>query len=109
LPPAQAELEAECLGLHLPMLDKVAEPCVSLGTAGPKGCELHSFRCAVAMNAGRLLDGLAPLGEGPLDIARDGGNPECILLPLELIDLTFVNRTEMGFVLSLIKCLSEGW
>ncbi len=34
------------------------------------------------MDAGGLLDGLAPLGEGPLDIARDGCNPERIILPL---------------------------
>jgi hypothetical protein len=35
------------------------------------------------MNAGRLLDGPAPLGEGPLNIARDGRDPEHIILPLK--------------------------
>jgi hypothetical protein len=35
------------------------------------------------MNAGGLLDGLAPLGEGPLDITRDRRDPERIVLPLK--------------------------
>jgi hypothetical protein len=34
------------------------------------------------MDAGGLLDGLAPLGESPLNIAWDGGNSERIILPL---------------------------
>ena len=65
------------------MLDEVAEPCVALGTAGPQGCQLHPFGCAVPMKAGGLLDGMAPLGEGPLSIARDGRDPERIILPLK--------------------------
>ena len=80
---ALAKLEPERLGLCLPMLDEVAESCVPLGTAGPKGCQLHPSGCAVPMNAGGLLDGLAPLGESPLDIARYGCNPERISLPLK--------------------------
>jgi len=35
------------------------------------------------MNAGGLLDGLAPLGECPLNIARDGRDPERIIVPLK--------------------------
>src|SRR6266567_7758641 len=56
-----AELEPERFGFCLPMLDEVAEPCVPLGTAGPKGCQLHPFGCAGPMKAGGLLDGMAPL------------------------------------------------
>ena len=77
---ALAELEPERFGFCLPMLDEVAESCVPLGTAGPKGCQLHPFGCAVPMNAGGRLDGLAPLGECPLNIARDGRHPERIIL-----------------------------
>jgi hypothetical protein len=35
------------------------------------------------VDAGGLLDGLAPFGESPLDIARDGRDPERIGLPLK--------------------------
>jgi hypothetical protein len=85
---ALAELEAECSGFCLPMLDEVAESGVAFGTAGSQGCELHPFGCAVAMDAGGLLDGLAPLGEGSLDITRDGRDPERIILPLKANALT---------------------
>src|SRR5229473_2991989 len=80
---ALAKLEPERLGLCLPMFDEVAEPRVALGTAGSKGCQLHPPGCAVPVNAGGLLDGLAPLGEGPLNIARDGRDPERIILPIK--------------------------
>jgi len=80
---ALAKLEPERLGLCLPMLDEVAESCVALGTEGPKGCQLHPFGRAVAVNSGGLLDRLAPLGKGPLDIARDSRDPERIGLPLK--------------------------
>jgi hypothetical protein len=79
---ALAKLEPERFGFCLPMLDEIAKLCVALGTAGPQSCQLHPLGCAVPMGAGGLLDGLAPLGESPLNIARDGRDPECIILPL---------------------------
>jgi hypothetical protein len=82
-PHALAELEPERFGFWLPMLDEVTESCVALGTAGPKGCQLHAFGCAVPMNPGGLLDGLEPLGECPLNVARDGRDPERIVLLLK--------------------------
>jgi hypothetical protein len=80
---ASAKLEPKRFGFCLPMLDKIAESGVALGTAGPKGCELHPSGCAVSVDAGGLLYGLAPFGEGPLNVARDGRNSERIGLPLK--------------------------
>src|SRR5260370_23384404 len=80
---ALAKLEPERPRFCLPMLEEVTEPRVALGTAGSKGCQLHPFGRAIAMDAGGLLDRPAPLGKGPLDIARDGRDPERIGLPLK--------------------------
>lgn len=106
---ALAELEPERSGFCLPMFDEVAKSCVALGTAGSKGCQLHPFGCAVPVDAGGLLDGLAPLGESPLNIARDGRDPERIILPLKPNALTLQPRgkslavSRAGFLLRLVE------
>jgi hypothetical protein len=56
-------------GLCLPMLDELAELRVAL-EASSKSSQLHPFGCAVSVKAGGLLDGPAPLGEGPLHALR---------------------------------------
>jgi hypothetical protein len=51
--------------------------------------QLHPLRCAVPVDAGGLLDGPAPLGESPLNVARDGRDSERIILPLKPNTLPF--------------------
>jgi hypothetical protein len=62
------------------MLTELTEFCVALGTTGPKGGQLHAPGRAVSMGAGCLLDGLAPLREGPFNVTWDYCHPETVPL-----------------------------
>lgn len=105
------QFEAQRLGFRLPRPGQSVELGFALGTAGPKRRKFHTPRRPISVDAGGLLDCLAPFRERALDFMRNCGNAKPALLPVEFMAQPFKFAREFAAVYGagiLLPCRAPG-